>query len=146
MSNLTKAIILATDFHKTQFNNKCEELYILHPLRVMLKCKTDEERIVAVLHDVVEDTDATLTYLKDYEGFSDRIIEAIDCLTRRKNESYGQFIDRVKTNELATKVKILDLEDNMDVSRLKEFTDKDQSRLNKYSKAMFKLTDEKKYE
>lgn len=144
MSLLKEAIVLAASYHDEQFD-KGDHPYILHPLRLMLKCETEEERIVAVLHDTIEDTELTLITLK-HKGFSSRIIEAIDCLTRRKNESYDKFIDRVKTNELATKIKILDIEDNMDVSRLSEFTDKDQSRLNKYSAAMFKLTDGKRYE
>lgn len=124
--------------HDGQYD-KGGEPYILHPLRIMLKCKTEDERVVAVLHDVVEDTEVSLDSLRKCKFFSDSIIEAIDCLTRRKNEAYDDFIDRVKTNQLATKIKILDLQDNMDVSRLKEVTDADQSRLNKYAVAMYKL-------
>lgn len=139
MSTLSHAIVTATLCHKYQINHKSDERYILHPLRVMLKCDTDEERIVAVLHDVVEDTDMTLSCLKSQEGFSNNVIEALDCLTRRKNETYDEFIDRIKTNKLATKIKIYDLEDNMDASRLKEITEKDKIRMQKYFNAVWKL-------
>ncbi|RXZ77995.1 GTP pyrophosphokinase [Paenibacillaceae bacterium] len=143
MSQLTKAITLATGMHDGQYD-KGGNPYILHPLRLMLKCETEEERIVALLHDIVEDTEITLEYLQSLNLFSNKVVDAIDCLTRRKSEKYDEFIYRVKTNELATKIKILDIEDNMDVSRLIEFTVKDKERMKKYGAAMYILTDGKR--
>jgi Guanosine polyphosphate pyrophosphohydrolases/synthetases len=145
MTLLKRALCLSAMMHDGQVD-KGGQPYILHPIRLMLKCETEEERVVALLHDVVEDTPMTLTCLRDFEGIPENIIEAIDCLTRRSEETYDEFIERVKTNELATKIKIYDLEDNMDISRLKEFTDKDQKRINRYATAMYKLTDGKRYE
>jgi (p)ppGpp synthase/HD superfamily hydrolase len=142
--DLTEALIIAANAHKGQVD-KGGEQYILHPIRVMTKCDTDEERIVALLHDVVEDTNITIDNLREY-GFSEEVINAIDCLTRRPNESYDDFIMRVKTNELATKIKIFDIEDNMITKRLKEITEKDLKRLNKYSIALQMLVGEKRPE
>ncbi|MFD0587673.1 GTP pyrophosphokinase [Paenibacillus sp. GCM10027627] len=138
MSILKKAIHLATTMHDGQFD-KGGQPYILHPLRLMLKCETDEERVVALLHDIVEDTEITLSELRYLSDYSAEIVDAIDCLTRRESETYDDFIDRVKTNKLATKIKILDLDDNMDISRLNEVTDKDQERMNKYAAAIQRL-------
>ncbi len=91
--------------------------YKLHPVRVALHCQTEDEKIVALLHDVVEDTSLTLEDLKA-ERFSDEVINALCCLTKVKGEDYKIFIERVSTNRLVIRVKIQDLKDNMDVSRL----------------------------
>ena len=120
-SLLYDAIMIATIFHEGQVD-KIGEPYILHPIRIMTKCETDEERIVAVLHDTLEDTELTIEYLKE-EDFPEYIIEAIDTITRKENESYFEYIERVKENELALKVKLLDLEDNLDESRLSKIED-----------------------
>lgn len=133
-ATLNDAIILAADKHRGQFD-KGGSPYILHPLRVMQKAKSDEERIVAVLHDVVEDTDVTLDELRGM-GFDEHIVTAIDHLTRRDKETYNDFILRVKKNELATRVKLLDIEDNSDLSRLQEITEQDENRLRRYQKAV----------
>ena len=87
--------------------------------------------IVGVLHDIIEDTDVTKDKLLEM-GFDDDIVEAVDCISRRKNESYYDFIIRIKKNEIATVVKIFDLEDNMDVRRLKKFGDEEMKRERKY--------------
>lgn len=134
MSTLTNALILAAQHHEGQID-KAGQPYILHPLRLMLKANNEETKIVALLHDIVEDTPITLSDLKN-EGFSNSIIEAIDCLTRNATETYEQFIERIRENELARHVKILDLEDNSDLSRISQPTEKDLQRMEKYKKAL----------
>lgn len=109
------------------------EPYIQHPLRMMMKMKTTEEKIIAVLHDVVEDSEITINDLRN-EGFSEKILKAVDALTKRKGESYKKSLERVKKNPLAVKVKIADFEDNMDIRRLKRITENDRKRLNRYLK------------
>ena len=93
---LEKAIEIAVEAHRGQLD-KAGQIYILHPMRVMLRGKTETERIVGILHDVVEDTPVTLDMLQ-LEGFSDEILAAISCITKEKNEDYGHFINRVLTN------------------------------------------------
>ena len=134
MSTLEKAISIAAQAHEGQLD-KAGAPYILHPLRVMLKMTTDQARIVAVLHDLIEDTDWTIERLVQ-EGFDPAIRAAVDCLTKREGEGYEAFIQRVQLNPLAVKVKIADLEDNMDGSRLKEVTEADEKRISKYKNAL----------
>lgn len=116
MTALDEAIKLATDAHAGQVD-KSGERYILHPLRVMLAMKTDNERIVAVLHDVVEDTPVTCDELYWMHGFAPEIVLAVAALTRGKNEDYFDFIRRLAPNPIARAVKIADLRDNLDPSR-----------------------------
>ncbi|MCY9667305.1 GTP pyrophosphokinase [Paenibacillus alginolyticus] len=137
MSTLTKAILIAAKAHDGQ-TDKGGNPYILHPARLATKTSSEEEAIVAILHDVVEDSDITLFDIKN-TGFSIDIIEALDCLTKRADESYEGFINRIKLNPLATKVKLLDLEDNIDISRIPNPTDKDYARIDKYKKALAEL-------
>lgn len=101
---LSDAIGMANSFHAGQ-RDKNDEIYIFHPLRVMLQMDTYEEKIVAVLHDVLEDTDCTIEYLQD-RGFPEDILLALVAITRNDDEKYIEYIDRVKTNRLARKVKI----------------------------------------
>ena len=144
MSTLKKAIEIATEAHQGQFD-KAGRDYIGHPLRVMEMGKTEEEKIVGVLHDVIEDTDWTFEKLAE-EGFSDEVIAALRCVTKiSENENYDDFIDRVKKNPLAVAVKINDLTDNMDIRRLPYLSDKDVKRLKKYLKAYKRLTGEPVY-
>ena len=144
MSSLQKAIEIATQAHKGQVDKSGKE-YIGHPLRVMEMGKTEEEKIVGVLHDVVEDTDWTFERL-EAEGFSKEVIDALRCVTKvSENENYDDFIERVKTNPLAVAVKINDLSDNMDIRRLPYLSDKDVKRLKKYLKAYKKLIGEPVY-
>jgi len=112
---LEDSIILATQAHAGQVD-KAGVSYILHPLRVMFRVRSEVERTVAILHDVVEDTSITLGDLRE-AGYSEEILEAVDHLTRREGETYRQFIERVREDELARIVKLADLEDNMDPSR-----------------------------
>jgi len=134
---LELAVELAVHFHKGQVD-KGGEPYILHPLRLITRTDNKKEQIVAALHDIIEDTHLTLNELS-LLGFDNEVVTAIDCLTRRKNENYDQFIERISENKLATKVKILDLEDNLDTNRLKEITQKDIERIQKYAEARIKL-------
>jgi (p)ppGpp synthase/HD superfamily hydrolase len=134
MSSLGKAISIAAQAHEGQVD-KTGALYILHPLRVMMNMTTEQALIVAVLHDLIEDTDWTIEGLRQ-EGFGAEILDAVDCLTRRDGEEYQAFIKRVQLNPLAVTVKIADLEDNLDVSRLTEVTEADAKRLEKYRNAL----------
>jgi (p)ppGpp synthase/HD superfamily hydrolase len=101
---------------------------------------TETEMIAAVLHDVIEDTTCTLDTLRR-EGFPAEIITALDHLTRRQAEAYADFINRVKENGLAVKVKLADLEDNMDVRRIGELTQQDIERTATYQRAWARLKD-----
>lgn len=137
MSSLEKAISIAAQAHEGQ-SDKAGAPYILHPLRVMIKMTTEAERITAILHDVIEDSDWTIERLQR-EGFHAEILYALDCLTKQDAEEYWEFIERVKLNPLAVKVKKADLEDNLDVTRLKNVTESDTKRLKKYKQAMLML-------
>ena len=134
MSDLDDAIRVATEVHEGQ-TDKGGAPYILHPIRVMMQMDTDQERIVALLHDTVEDSDwFDLAEVEVY--FGTRVAAAIDALTKRDGESYNDYLARVKADELATKVKLADLKDNCDLSRLGRFpTDADRARLDKYLRA-----------
>ena len=139
MSTLERAIEIATEAHRGQFD-KAGNDYIGHPLRVMSAGKTTEEKIVGVLHDVVEDTDWTFERLAA-EGFSAEVIGALRCVTKlSENEPYDKFIARVKENPLAVAVKLNDLSDNMDIRRLPYISDKDVKRLKKCLRAYKQLT------
>ena len=137
MKLLGKAARIAAVAHEHQLD-KAGEAYILHPLRLMARAQTDDERIVALLHDVVEDSDWTLEAL-EAEGFPEHIVAAIGCLTSRDGEGYDDFITRVLANSLAARVKLLDIEDNMDMRRLGALTDKDLERFQKYHVARQRL-------
>ena len=138
MSTLERAIEIATKAHRGQVD-KAGNDYIQHPLRVMAAGKTTNEKIVGVLHDVVEDTDWTFERLAA-EGFSSEIIEALQCVTKlSEEEPYDEFIERVKVSRLAVAVKLNDLADNMDIRRLDELTEKDFKRLQKYHRAYKQL-------
>ncbi len=130
---LDKAIRIAATAHEGQ-TDKAEQPYILHPLRVMFMLRKETEKICAVLHDVFEDTDITIEYLRK-EGFSEEVLIALNALTRRENESYDDFIGRVIENKTACKVKLADLSDNMDLSRISNPTREDYNRIEKYRKA-----------
>ncbi len=129
---LEKAIAIAVESHKGQLD-KAGKIYILHPMRVMLRGKNETEMIVGILHDTVEDTPITIEMLR-LEGFSDEILEAIDCITKHPGEDYADFIDRVLTNPLATQVKLYDMEDNLNRDRIPYPTPHDEARFAKYEK------------
>jgi (p)ppGpp synthase/HD superfamily hydrolase len=100
----------------------------------MFSRRNETEKICAVLHDVIEDTEITLDYLRN-QGFSEEILGALDALTRRGNESYDEFISRIVNNRIACYVKLADLCDNMDLSRIEKPSEKDYERIEKYRKA-----------
>ena len=135
---LDRAIELAKQHHEGQ-TDKAGKPYIEHPLRVMNQVESEEEKIVAVLHDIVEDTDISLDDLRS-EGFSEEVVSAVECLTKQDGENYDLYIERISFNPLAVKIKLADLEDNRDLTRLPEVTDKDLERIEKYDKALEKLT------
>lgn len=129
------AIKIAVNAHNGQID-KGGQPYVLHPLRVMFSLDSEKEKIVGVLHDVIEDTNITYEYLI-MNGFDGEIeiLEALKSVTRKEDETYDEFIDRVKLNPIGRKVKLADLQDNMDVSRILNPTEKDYKRLEKYKKA-----------
>ena len=137
MSSLEKAIEIATKAHAGQ-TDKAGRPYILHPLRLMFKFEAELEMIVAVMHDVVEDSDVTLHDLKEC-GFSESVMTAIDCLSKKESETYDDFINRVSLNDLAKRIKIEDIKDNLDLTRLDCVTEKDLFRVEKYHRSLKKL-------
>ena len=153
--NLEKAIKIAVEAHTGQMD-KGGNPYILHPLRVMLSLDSEDERIVGVLHDVVEDCEGwTWDRLKD-QGCSDKIIEALKSVSKtpdeekqfkemddpnKKMDHYLQFIKRAKANKIGRHVKAADIRDNLDISRIDDITERDINRLNRYKKALSILND-----
>ena len=153
--NLEKAIKIAVEAHTGQVD-KGGNPYILHPLRVMLSLDTEEERIVGVLHDVVEDCEGWSWERLKEQGCSDKIIEALKSVSKtleeekqfkemddpdEKMEHYLQFIQRAKTNKIGRNVKAADIRDNLDISRIDDMTERDINRLNRYKKALSILTE-----
>lgn len=108
--------------------------YIMHPIRVSERCKNMRAKVVALLHDTIEDTEVTAEYLRG-KGFPEEIINGILSVTARKGESYDEFVRRAAENPIGKEVKKADIEDNMDIRRLAELTDSDVARLRKYLRA-----------
>jgi len=134
---LERAIAIAEKQHTGQVD-KAGRPYIDHPLRVMQAMSNDAERIVAILHDVIEDTDCTLDQLAT-EGFPGYILEALDSVTRRDDETYEAFVARAARNPIGRRVKYADLQDNADLSRIAAPTAADIGRTEKYHRAMAQL-------
>lgn len=126
-------MIIAYEAHKDQVD-KSGVPYIYHPIHVAEQMNTETECIVALLHDVVEDTDVTFKQLE--EVFSIEIIDTLKLLTREKTIEYDEYIKRIKNNSIACKVKIADLMHNLDETRLDFVTDDDIKRNEKYKKAL----------
>lgn len=137
LASIDDALRIAVRVHAGAVD-KAGQPYILHPLRVMLRLSTETERVVAVLHDVVEDSDVTLDDLRR-EGFSDEVIDAVDHVTRREGETYETFIERIAPHPLARRVKLADLEDNMDVTRLVVLDERGAERLQRYLRSWHRL-------
>lgn len=131
MINLLKALFVAVKAHRGQ-RDKGGNPYVLHPIRVSLKAKSLDGKIVALLHDTVEDTDISLDDLEFLSLFQS---EALQLLTHDKDTPYMEYIENIKSNKLATEVKLCDLEDNMNLNRLKTVTDSDIRRKQKYERA-----------
>ena len=141
MNSLDKAIEIALRAHKGQ-EDKAGKPYILHPLRVMNNLEDEIEMVAAVLHDVIEDSPISAKELKK-EGIPDEAIEIVQCLTRSNAETYEEFIQRITYNKKAVNVKIKDLEDNMNFTRLQSIQQKDLDRMSKYHKALILLKKQK---
>ena len=138
MPTLAHAIALAVKAHQGQVD-RAGQPYILHPLRVMFQLESDLDRIVAILHDVVEDTTYTFADLRQM-GYSEEVIAALDGVTRRDEESYEEFVERSAQNPISRRVKLADLTDNMDIRRLDgELSDKEVVRLKRYQRAWQRL-------
>lgn len=131
---LELAIEVATQAHKGQLD-KGGNPYILHPQAVAAALDSTENKIVAYLHDVVEDTKITLEDLKEM-GFTYRIVNSIRILTKSKDISYEDYLKSVKKDSNAWHVKMADIKHNMDISRIPEPTAKDFARIEKYKKAL----------
>ncbi|VVN43675.1 Bifunctional (p)ppGpp synthase/hydrolase RelA [Pseudomonas fluorescens] len=134
---LERAIAIAATAHAGQLD-KGGAPYILHPLKVMLRMSTLEERIVAVLHDVVEDCGISLDDLRK-EGFSEDVLKAIESVTKVPGESYEDFVDRAALNPIGRVVKLADLEENSDLSRIASPSWEDLERIEKYRRAIGRL-------
>lgn len=137
MSTIERAIKIATEAHADQMD-KAGAPYILHPLRVMDRMNTMDERIVAVLHDVVEDSGWSLECLRA-EGLSEQVVQAIDSVTRRERETYEEFVDRAGRDPIGRRVKLADLEDNSDLGRIAVPAKKDHARIDRYRRAIEQL-------
>ena len=136
--DIERAIQIAVEAHAGA-KDRGGKAYVLHPIGVMMRCETESEKIVAILHDVVEDTDWTFEALRE-EGFSKTIIEALETVTKHsEDEDYDKFIQRSLKNEIGRKVKIADLRENLDVTRIGELNEKDIERINKYKRALVTL-------
>lgn len=137
---LDKAALICVTKHAGQ-RDKAGCAYFQHPVRVAMRCRTDEEKIVALLHDTIEDTDVTPEYLLA-EGFPQTIVDGILSVTKRDGESYEAFVARAKRNPLGRVVKLHDLEDNLDIFRLTVLDADMAARYNKYLAAHRFLMDE----
>jgi (p)ppGpp synthase/HD superfamily hydrolase len=151
--NLQRAIEIAVIAHKGQVD-KAGNLYVLHPLRVMMSLDTEDEKIVGVLHDVVEDCEGWTWDRLRSEGFSEKIIDALQSVSKTPEEEaefkclkeaglddavrdhYLSFIKRAKDNEIGRKVKVADIIDNLDVSRIKTLSNEDVIRLRRYEEVL----------
>jgi hypothetical protein len=131
---LGKAIVIAVKAHEGVMSQDGTP-FVLHPMRLMMAALGTEDKIVAILHDTVEDTDVTLDSLKE-EGFSGEVLAALDCVSRRQGEGYEDFIMRIRPNEMARRVKLLDLRDNIDLTRLTKVGRYELDRAGKYHRAI----------
>lgn len=132
---LNRAIVLATKAHEGQVDRQGLP-YILHPIQVMLRMDTETEMVTAVLHDVIEDTGYTISDIRS-EGFSDEVIDALTLLSKESDDvPYMPFIEKIKTNALATKVKKSDIEENMRLDRSPLIKESDWIRQAKYRRAL----------
>ena len=137
---IEKAISIALEGHKDQ-KDKSGLPYILHPLRIMLKMDNEDEMIPAVLHDILEDTTITENRLLK-EGISADSIAIIKLLTRNYNDDYLDYVQKIKSNKIASKIKKADITDNVNLLRLQQLNESDLERLNNYIKAFNILSEE----
>ena len=140
MNTLEKSLQIALNAYKGK-TDKAGKTYILHPLRIMARMKTEEEMAVALLHDAIEDSDITAEYLLE-EGIPQTIVDAVVLVTKTSGENYEDFINKLSSNKLASTVKKADIEDNINVLRLDSLKTSDLERIRKYHKA-WKVLDNK---
>ena len=143
MATIEKALQIAAKAHEGQ-KDKEGLPYILHPLRVMMSVEGEEAQIVAVLHDVIEDTSVTADDLRQ-AGFSEKIIAAVLCVTHSKDDSYAEYVVRCRANPIARQVKLADLKDNSRLDRTilrPQRFEADVARLRKYVLSYKYLTDQ----
>ena len=134
-----KALRIAIEVHEGQ-TDKSGRTYVMHPIRGAERCKDPRAKIVALLHDTIEDTNVTPESLLE-DGFSEEIVEAVMGVTKREGEGYEDFVRRAAKNPISKEVKMADLEDNMDIRRLEMLSDEDVARLRKYLKAWHYLNE-----
>jgi len=139
MNIIEKSLEIALKAYSGQ-TDKAGKTYILHPLRLMAQMETEEEMSVALLHDVIEDSEYTAEDLLN-NGIPTVVVSAVQSLTKNPDENYESFIERVLENKLATKIKQADIEDNMNILRLKSVKEKDLERVAKYHKAWHKINE-----
>lgn len=137
MNVIEKSLEIALEAYRGK-KDKAGKTYILHPLRIMSKMETEEQMAVALLHDVIEDSNYTANDLLD-ACIPKHIVDAVLCLTKNEGETYKDFIEKILTNDLAAKIKKADIEDNINILRLKSVSDKDLKRVAKYHSAWKKL-------
>jgi len=137
MINYLKALIIMFKAHKGQ-KDKAGKAYIFHPLKVSFGVKTKDAKIVALLHDVIEDSNYTI---EDLNFLTEKQKYSLDLLTHKKDESYFDYIEKIKHNDIAKEVKLSDLKHNSNLKRLKNITEKDLERVEKYKKAIEILSD-----
>ena len=143
MATIEKALQIAARAHEGQ-KDKEGLPYILHPVRVMMSVEGEETQIVAVLHDVIEDTSVTADDLR-HAGFSEKVVAAVLCVTHRKDEPYADYVVRCKDNEIARRVKLSDLTDNWRLDRMilrPQRFEADVARLRKYALSYKYLTNQ----
>lgn len=141
MPSVEDAIALAARAHAGQrYPSPESEPYIFHPVRVMLTLADPADQIVAVLHDAVEDTELELLHLVD-AGYPSEVVEAVDAITHRAGESYDEYIERVATNEIARRVKLADLRENLANNRRLPRSAANAERIARYERAIARLGD-----
>jgi (p)ppGpp synthase/HD superfamily hydrolase len=137
--SIEDAIALAARAHRgQQYPSPEREPYIFHPLRVMLRSNGTVDQMAAVLHDVVEDTDVSVDELLA-EGYPTEVAVAVECLTRRSGEAYEDYIDRLAANDVARRVKIADLDENLANNRRSPNNPGNAERIERYTSALKRL-------
>lgn len=131
---VNRALCLAYEAHQGQFD-KSGVPYVFHPLHLAEQMPDEESIVAALLHDVVEDTDYSLEDLKSM-GFPPKALEAVALLTHTGEEPYLRYVARIKENPIAKRVKLADLRHNSDLSRIRQVTERDRDRVEKYAAAI----------
>jgi (p)ppGpp synthase/HD superfamily hydrolase len=132
-NQIEKAVWIALHAHENQ-KDKAGNPYVMHPIRVAVKLQNDDEIAAAFLHDVLEDSDFTLDDLKK-AGFNENVLKIVELMTKKDGDNYDDYIERIKEFAPAVRVKLADLEDNMNLMRIKNPELTDHERIEKYKKA-----------